>query len=266
MPQAGSQPPEPEEFLDINDAAAFLNVSVTSLRRWTTAGQLACLRVGRKRERRFRRSDLLAFMEEQAGPQRQAAGRSTSSPDARRRPPDTHVMVGGTALPNGTHLAGLYDSDEGRTRLAVAFLAGGLEPGSAAFLISSPATRKAVLDGLGYRRVDLQARIKAGRLAAFEYQPSVSAQIRGLESRCLAAIAAGARAIRVVGDMVAFAAHLRPGELERYEAEFTHLIARRFPVVTICIYDVRRFTGQDLLHALRGHEDTFRFPIEQIIE
>ena len=54
-----------EDLWDIKQAARFLQVSETSLRRWTNAGQLACLRVGLKRERRFRRADLLAFMEDQ---------------------------------------------------------------------------------------------------------------------------------------------------------------------------------------------------------
>ena len=54
-----------EELLDIKQAARFLKVSETSLRRWTNSGRLACLRVGRRRERRFRRRDLLAFVEEQ---------------------------------------------------------------------------------------------------------------------------------------------------------------------------------------------------------
>lgn len=54
-----------EDLLDIKQAARFLQVSETSLRRWTNAGHLACLRLGRKRERRFRRADLLAFMEDQ---------------------------------------------------------------------------------------------------------------------------------------------------------------------------------------------------------
>ena len=52
-----------EPLLDIEQAARFLNVSETSLRRWTNDGRLACLRVGRRRERRFRRADLLAFLE-----------------------------------------------------------------------------------------------------------------------------------------------------------------------------------------------------------
>ena len=54
-----------EDLLDVKRAAAFLGVSETSLRRWTNSGQLACLRVGGKRERRFRRADLLAFVETQ---------------------------------------------------------------------------------------------------------------------------------------------------------------------------------------------------------
>jgi excisionase family DNA binding protein len=52
-----------EALLDISEAARFLRVSETSLRRWTNAGHLGCLRVGRRRERRFRRADLLAFLE-----------------------------------------------------------------------------------------------------------------------------------------------------------------------------------------------------------
>ena len=51
------------ELLDIGEAADFLNVSEASLRRWTNDGLLPCLRIGRRRERRFRRADLLAFME-----------------------------------------------------------------------------------------------------------------------------------------------------------------------------------------------------------
>src|SRR5216684_1669598 len=54
-----------DDLLDIKEAAQFLNVSETSLRRWTNSGRLACVRLGRKRERRFRRADLLAFLEEQ---------------------------------------------------------------------------------------------------------------------------------------------------------------------------------------------------------
>ena len=64
---------DPEQLLDIQQAAQFLHVSETSLRRWTNSGRLACLRVGGKRERRFRRADLVAFMEHQPVSQKHQA-------------------------------------------------------------------------------------------------------------------------------------------------------------------------------------------------
>src|SRR3989442_10562052 len=83
-----------DELLDIKQAAQFLGVSETSLRRWTNAGLLACLRVGRRRERRFRRADLLDFLEKgEAG-----------SPPLRRQPPSFRPArgVGGFLLMGGT--------------------------------------------------------------------------------------------------------------------------------------------------------------------
>ncbi len=55
--------PQEPELLDIAQAAAFLHVSPMSLRRWTNSGRLPCFRVGGRRERRFRRADLLALLE-----------------------------------------------------------------------------------------------------------------------------------------------------------------------------------------------------------
>src|SRR5215471_20078833 len=54
--------PEKQRFLTITEAAEFLQVSETSLRRWTNSGKLRCFRVGGRSERRFLKEDLLAFM------------------------------------------------------------------------------------------------------------------------------------------------------------------------------------------------------------
>src|SRR5438128_8032813 len=54
--------PEQQRFLTIAEAAEFLHVSPTSLRRWTDSGKLRCFRVGGRNERRFLIDDLLAFM------------------------------------------------------------------------------------------------------------------------------------------------------------------------------------------------------------
>ena len=41
-----------DKLLTIEQAAQYLNVSKTTLRRWTKSGTLACMRVGAKGERR----------------------------------------------------------------------------------------------------------------------------------------------------------------------------------------------------------------------
>src|SRR3989441_11215587 len=106
-----------DDLLDIKQAARFLKVSETSLRRWTNAGRLACLRVGRKRERRFRRADLLAFVEEQP------VGVAPLARPSQVHYPDS----GATPLSQESHLCGLYASDLSRVNLAVAFLAEGFQ-------------------------------------------------------------------------------------------------------------------------------------------
>src|SRR2546422_7904088 len=117
---------DPEQLLNIKQAAELLNVSEISLRRWTNEGRLACRRVGGRRERRFRRQDLLDFLE-----------------NLDRRVDDA-VLVGGVPVSPGGHLCGLYDSDLGRLRLAVPFLAEGLRRSDTCFLVAAPRARDAI--------------------------------------------------------------------------------------------------------------------------
>src|SRR5260370_39778661 len=132
-----------DDLLDINQAAQFLNVSETSLRRWTNAGRLTCLRVGRKRERRFRRADLLAFAEEQPA-----------------------------RAPAVTHLCGLYAIELTRAKLAADFLADGCEPGCVNYLAAAPDARDQIMADLERRRPSLSAEVEAGRIELFEYTAS----------------------------------------------------------------------------------------------
>jgi excisionase family DNA binding protein len=249
---------EPEELLNIEQAAVFLNVSEASLRRWTNAGQLACLRVGRRRERRFRRADLVAFMEEQ--PARKATGQGDKS-----SPPTRHTSIGGLEVAYGTHLCGLYGSDRGRGKQAAAFLADGIVPGSVCYLVTEPGTRKAILSRLSETRPSLRADIEAGRLVLSEYAASPRAQWEYFETQFLLAARAGAHSLRVVGDLCGLSKVLSPKAIVEYEAGYEERIARRFPVVTLCQYDVRRFSGLAILNALAGHGDMFRYPADRLL-
>lgn len=245
-----------EQLLDIEQAARFLNVSETSLRRWTNAGRLACLRVGRRRERRFRREDLLSFMESQP-----AVG-SAAEP---RPAEDGRMIIDGVAVRLGTHLCGLYDSDEGRIRQAADFLAGGCRPGCAGFLVAKPEDRARTLAAL--ERADPAARldIEAGRLEVGEYAPGLEAQLTWWETRIPAAIAAGATSVRVVGDIQGFAEKVSLEENLAYEAAYDRRIARRFPVVTLCQYDVRRFSSPVVLECLKLHRDILEHVPELVL-
>jgi len=245
-----------DELLNIEQAAEFLNVSETSLRRWTNAGRLACLRVGRRRERRFRRSDLLAFMEHQPA-EGHARVPESGSP--------AHMVIDGVAYALGAHLCGLFSGEAGRTRQAIGFLEDGLRPGTVCFYMSSPALRRDVLTHLEKSRPSLQGDIAAGRLVLSEYISSPAGQLEDWDKRMSAAMSAGAHSFRVVGDLRGFGPSGADEGLSEYEAGYEELIAKRYPVVTLCQYDVRHFSGVTILNTLRLHRDTFRYAADRFL-
>jgi len=245
-----------DELLDIEQAARFLKVSETSLRRWTNSGRLACLRVGRRRERRFRREDLLAFMESQP------AGVSATGPQARQ---GGHCLIDGLAVRHGMHLCGIYASDTGRVKQAAAFLAEGSRPGGVCFLVASPKVREAILDTLQQSHPSTRMEVEAGRLVLGEYAHSAEDQLAWWEAHMLAATRAGATSLRALGDVWGLARHVSREELLAYETGYDQRIARRFPVVTLCQYDARRFSNIAILDALKAHRDSFQYPAERVL-
>jgi excisionase family DNA binding protein len=246
------------ELLDIREAAEFLNVSETSLRRWTNAGALSCLRVGRRRERRFRRADLVAFMENQ--PLRVA------EPDARPAiAPAARSADESITLTHGSHLCGFYDSDLGRSTLAVRFLLDGLQEGSMVYLVASAKSTKHILRYLKQKRPALDRDTSSGKLLVSDYQKGPRAQIKDFELQLTAAAKKGAQSFRVFGDTWEMRKRTSAPSFAEYETAYDQFIARRFPVVTMCAYDVRRFSGVDVLDALKAHRDTFRYPLERAL-
>src|SRR6266550_1917282 len=212
---------DPNELLDIAQAAAFLNVSETSLRRWTNSGQLPCLRVGRRRERRFRREDLLAFLEGQA---------SDISPTVDRASPDriSDLSQRPVALTFGSHLCGLYASDLGRITLAVPFLLAGLNEGSVCFLVGPLNTQRQILKYMKKQRPSLQADIDAGRLILSEYHPGARGQTKYFRSLLDKKVAGGAQSFRIIGDLWGMRSKTSEEDLIEYEADYDQLIARNY--------------------------------------
>jgi excisionase family DNA binding protein len=247
---------EANDLLDIGEAARFLGVSETSLRRWTNAGTLSCLRVGHRRERRFRRADLLAFMEHQP----------STRADAYLPPVATAPQLEGfTLLTHGDHLAGLFASDLGLITLAVRFILDGLQEGSMVYVVASERSNERIARYLREKRPTLQRDIADGRLLLCQYEKKPRAQIKEFEVHLNKAAAAGIQSFRVFGDTWEMRRKVSAEMFAEYEATYDQVIARRYPVVTLCAYDARRFSGVGVLDALKAHRDTFRYPLERAL-
>jgi len=246
------------ELLDISEAARLLNVSETSLRRWTNAGALPCLRIGLRRERRFRRADLLAFMEQPAAAQLPSGGKGGSI--KLQESSDEPV----SAI-HGNHVCGIYGTDAGRLDLVVPFLLQGLRKRSVCFLVAPSRVQRVVLKAMKRRRSSLDSDIKAGRLIVSEHQKTPAAQCRFFQTAMQKAEDEGVESFRVVGDMWGLRLNVSAKQMIKLEVGFERLIVPRFPVVALCTYDARKFTGVELLDALKDHDDTFRIPIGRML-
>jgi excisionase family DNA binding protein len=229
------------------EAARFLRVSEASIRRWSDAGLLSARRVGRRRERRFTEADLLAFM---------APGAAATTAAA---PPLASVSVAGVSVPLGAHLATFYGTDEGRLRLATPLFADGLRAGQACFLAASGKVLEAYVDALReVPGVDVDAALASGLLyTAGGPGTSVENALQFWERLFWRAITSGPTVLRIVGDMTCEREVFESeAEMMRYELAFS-TVAKRFPTVTLCQYDVRNFSGQTLLEAIRAHPDLY---------
>jgi len=219
-------------MLNTAEAARFLRVSQASIRRWSDSGRLPATRVGGRRERRFKESDLVAFMDH-------SSGRSEGV-----------VNIGGAQVSAPGHLASFYSSDEGGMRLSIPFLAEGLRHAQPCILVarepmvSRYTTALNVSPGEGFTALAFGGGTAAAAIAQWE-------------RRLSELVAGGATVIRLVGEMSSERDMFdSEEEMLRYEEAFD-LMSRRYPVIVICQYDARVFSGAALVRALKAHPDLF---------
>jgi transcriptional repressor of dcmA and dcmR len=238
------------DLLNIKQAAAVLNVSEVSLRRWTNEGSLPCVRVGKRRERRFRRSELDAYVADGSAPSR----------DTGRIGLGDAVVFEDIPLIPGSHLGAIYQNDQGRTKLAVPLLAQGLAAGDCCYLIAPQAALDQIMDRLRSTKEQPDAAIERGQFATFTgLDGPPEAICHEMETLFIDALSRGARRLRVVGDMSwAFDRGLEEDDLMAFERRYDHEVAPRYPVVSLCLYDARRFSGLGVLGALQSHPHTFQ--------
>ena len=242
-----------DKLLNTAEAARFLRVSQASVRRWSDGGLLQARRVGRRRERRFTEGDLRTFMEP-AGSTRRVDG-----------PRD--VFVGRTQVPVHGHLATFYSSDEGRLRLTTPFFREALQLGQPCFLAASDVVLEAYLAALRREAgIDVDAAVRTGMLVVVNGPgATVEAAIEFWEDALSTALAARPALMRIVGEMASERKLFSTdAEMMRYEVAF-NLIAKRFPTVSLCQYDVREFNGETVYQVLRAHPDLYDLRVGSLL-
>lgn len=247
------------DLLNIKEAATFLNVSEASLRRWTNAGTLSCLRIGAKRERRFRQDDLDDFLEN-----RNAVDTTQS---AKPQPPlNSEVVLEGVAIEYGTHICTLYENDLGRTKWSVPFLVDGLNGGDCCFLVGTDATRAEIVEQIEESGIDFAKAEADGQFIQTSGVPDGRAMCHFVESSIHKAQRKGFRRFRLLGDMSwCEALGMSKDELFAYEQQFNRDVGHSYPLVSVCQYDTRDFSGSCVLNALKCHEDTFNLPLSRFL-
>ena len=234
------------DFVGTREAARLLGVSEASVRRWSDSGLLQSHRVGRRSERRFERSAVLGL---------KSAGRPDASPSA------NSVLLEGREIPVHSHLSSYYTSDRGRLRLGVPFLGDGLAAGQPCVILSNPETARLLEDELKTEGVPVERALETGRLRELETFKTLSEGIETFERTFAAFTRRGDLIIRVLAEATQNATSLGSiGEQLRFEDMLDGLV-RRYPVVLICQYDVRRLKGADVIDVLKGHADNFNRPL-----
>jgi excisionase family DNA binding protein len=237
----------------IEEAASYLRVSKTSLRRWTNEGRLACVRVGVRGERRFRLEDLEAFLraEPQPGPTEALAGQDpiAALTEAAARGIPRHVS--------------LHHHDRRELwRLFRPYLAWHLRQGAPVLWVHEAGQREDVLAGLRAEGVDPEALLADRRLRLLvpaeaylrtgTFEPD--RMVDFMESAILDFRAMGHATALIAGEMTWYLT-AAPGVegMIPYEAKLNDLLRRHPGVTIVCHYDLERLGGKVTLGALCTH-------------
>jgi excisionase family DNA binding protein len=228
-------------LLTLEEAARHLNVSKVSLRRWTNEGRLPCLRIGARRERRFRLEDLDRFTGAMAG-----AG-TPADPDPGGAP--RHVSLYFRTLDEHWELFRPYLLDH-------------VERGHPVAYIHDDDRGDNLRRRLRREGLDRRALVDAGLLrlmpasTAYLRTGSFSAgrMIDFMESVILDMRSMGHRAGMLTGETNwCMSGAEGVAEFPVYERRLNDLLAGYPEITVVCHYDLRRLDGEAILQSFHSH-------------
>ena len=177
----------------------------------------------------------------------------------RKSPGSTNASNEAVTITRGDHLVALYATDKERLALAVPFLLDGLREGSVCFLIAPDTATNEILVEMKNSWPEIDAEIDDGRLIVAEHRHTPGDQYEFFEVRMSAAEMAGLNSFRLFADMVGARQHMSFELLHELEQGFDEAVVHKHHLVALCAYDVRKFSGIELLAALRCHRSPVRY-------
>ena len=244
---------EANGLLTLEEAARYLGVSKTSLRRWTNEGRLECHRVGVRRERRFDIRMLNAFLSdgEPIAPNLTISGK------------DVAQGLGKMAHAGGQRHICLFfrDADEQWRNFRPYFL-DHYKAGQPTIYLYDSSTKEDLAARLASEGIDAEQAQNDRLLQMYSSHDSylktgsfsADAMIENMRQFALGLIANGSERQLLVGEMSWFfkgAAGVE--EIHEYESRLNELLAQLPSVTIVCHYDVRRFDAENVLHACCSH-------------
>jgi len=239
-------------LLTITEAAAFLNVSKATIRRWTDSGRLSCLRIGARSERRFRESDLLKMIVN-PGP-----NDVVSNALEARAPADSQASSGHQCIVSNT-------VEEEWAALAPAILSA--LDSAAQVLVVEVSDRKERLETLlSERGLNMQALLASHALICVSIEESyfLSGEFRWdravafFESAILAAKARGFEQVLIVGAdgaQAESAGHDYAQEMKKYELGVDAMLARHPGASVLCPYTASEISAQLMVQGFLTHSN-----------
>lgn len=244
----------PRQLLTLEDAAEFLGVSKTSLRRWTNDGRLACHRVGVRRERRFAMADLEAFL---------ASGSGDATPEAAEAgPAATEELAEPVEHP---HYCTHFKTKAEQWRMVGPFVRRFLTEGNPVNYLHDPErglTADEIKTALKADGVDVEAALASGLFSLVPVKQSylrtgafsAPRMIDFMESVILKRRADGYEKVLLTGEMSWFLTGAPGvGEMLEYEDRLNGLQAKYPSVTMVCQYDSNQFDAGTVLGALCTH-------------
>lgn len=223
-----------ERLLNIREAAAYLHVSEMTIRRWTNDGSLPCYRIGGRKARRFRRSDLEQYLK---CPQ-------NTTPSA-----DVTLGMDGLSVPDGTHLTHLSTDTEESMTVAASFLADGLIHQETVMMVGPGTVCDALLQMIDHRGIDVRRHRDIGNLHVHSGRTSVDEQIEMFTD--IACTSSGR--FRLFGEMTWT---LERGwsfdQIRQLESAAQERI--RPGVLLLCQYPLSQFSAQVVMAAIEHHD------------